>query len=85
MHYVYIVRCSDDTFYTGYTNDLDRRIQMHNDGQGAKYTKGRRPVKLVYSEKFKSKSKAMKREYEIKQLKRANKLMLIKDKSEKFN
>lgn len=79
MHYVYIVRCSDDTLYTGYTNDLDRRIQMHNDGQGAKYTKGRRPVKLVYSEKFKSKSKAMKREYEIKQFKRSKKLVLIKD------
>lgn len=83
MHYVYIVRCSDDTLYTGYTNDLDRRIQMHNDGQGAKYTKGRRPVKLVYSEEFKSKSKAMKREYEIKQLKRTNKVMLIKDNTKK--
>lgn len=77
MHYVYIVRCSDDTFYTGYTNDLDRRIQMHNEGQGAKYTKGRRPVKLVYSEKFKSKSKAMKREYEIKQLRRKDKENII--------
>ena len=85
MHYVYIVRCSDDTFYTGYTNDLDRRIQMHNDGQGAKYTKGRRPVKLVYSEKFKTKSKAMKREYEIKQLKRSNKIMLIKDNAANHN
>ncbi|MDZ7671860.1 MAG: GIY-YIG nuclease family protein [Halanaerobiales bacterium] len=83
MHYVYIVRCSDDTLYTGYTNDLDRRIQMHNDGQGAKYTKGRRPVKLVYSEEFKSKSKAMKREYEIKQLKRTNKVILIKDNTKK--
>jgi len=79
MHYVYIVKCSDDTLYTGYTNDLDRRIKMHNDGDGAKYTKGRRPVKLVYSEDFKTKSKAMKREYEIKQLKRAKKLNLIKD------
>jgi putative endonuclease len=77
MHYVYIVRCSDDTLYTGYTNDLDRRIQMHNDGQGAKYTKGRRPVKLVYSEEFKSKSKAMKREYEIKQFKRKAKEEII--------
>jgi putative endonuclease len=83
MHYVYIVRCSDDTLYTGYTNDLDRRIQMHNDGQGAKYTKGRRPVKLVYSEEFKSKSKAMKREYEIKQLKRTKKVLLIKDNTKK--
>lgn len=79
MHYVYIVRCSDDTLYTGYTNNLDRRIKMHNDGEGAKYTKGRRPVKLVHSEEFKSKSKAMKREYEIKQFKRSKKLILIKD------
>jgi putative endonuclease len=77
MHYVYIVRCSDDTLYTGYTNDLNRRIKMHNDGQGAKYTKGRRPVKLVYSEKFKSKSKAMKREYEIKKFRRIEKEKLF--------
>ena len=77
MHYVYIVKCSDDTLYTGYTNDLDRRIKMHNDGDGAKYTKGRRPVKLVYSEKYISKSKAMKREYEIKQLRKTEKEKII--------
>jgi len=79
MHYVYIVKCADGTYYTGYTNDLDRRIEQHNQGEGAKYTKGRRPVELVYSKEFDSKSKAMKREYEIKQLKRKNKLKLIKD------
>lgn len=78
MHYVYIVKCADGTYYTGYTNDLKRRIEQHNQGEGAKYTKGRRPVKLVYSKEFDSKSKAMKREYEIKQLKRKNKLKLIK-------
>ncbi|MCF8000526.1 MAG: GIY-YIG nuclease family protein [Halanaerobiales bacterium] len=79
MHYVYIVKCADGTYYTGYTNDLERRIEQHNQGEGAKYTKGRRPVELVYSKEFDSKSKAMKREYEIKQLKRKNKLKLIKD------
>lgn len=78
MHYVYIVRCSDDTYYTGYTNNLKRRIKQHNQGEGAKYTKGRNPVSLVYSKKFRSKSKAMQKEYEIKQLSRKEKIKLIK-------
>lgn len=77
MHYVYIVKCSDDTYYTGYTNNLSRRIEQHNQGEGAKYTKGRRPVELVYSKEFNSKSKAMKREYKIKQLTRQKKIELI--------
>jgi putative endonuclease len=77
MHYVYIVKCSDNTYYTGYTNNLKRRIKQHNDGNGAKYTKGRRPVTLVYSEKYKSKSKAMKREYNIKQMSRNKKIDII--------
>ena len=77
MHYVYIVKCSDGTLYTGYTNNLNRRIKEHNEGEGAKYTKGRRPVDLVYSEKFKTKSKALKREYRIKQLSKRSKLDLI--------
>lgn len=77
MHYVYIVKCSDDTYYTGYTNNLKRRIKEHNQGEGAKYTKGRNPVSLVYSKKFKSKSKAMQKEYEIKQLSRERKINLI--------
>ena len=77
MHYVYIVKCSDGTYYTGYTNDLKRRIKQHNAGEGAKYTKGRRPVELVHSEQFETKSEAMKREYEIKQFKRRRKTEII--------
>jgi len=77
MHYVYIVKCADGTYYTGYTNDLERRINQHNAGEGAKYTKGRRPVKLVHSERFKSKSKAMQREYKIKQFTRERKIEII--------
>ena len=77
MHYIYIVKCADGTYYTGYTNDLERRIKQHNEGEGAKYTKGRRPVKLVHSEQFETKSKAMKREYEIKQFKQERKIEII--------
>lgn len=77
MDYVYIVECSDSTLYTGYTNDPVRRIEEHNSGDGAKYTRGRGPVKLVYLEEFSGKSEAMKREYEIKQLSRSDKLELI--------
>lgn len=77
-HYVYIVCCCDDTYYTGYTNDLDKRIQTHNEGKGAKYTKYRRPVTLVYHECFEDKSTALKREYQIKQLSRQQKEQLIK-------
>ncbi|HKL13484.1 MAG TPA: GIY-YIG nuclease family protein [Halanaerobiales bacterium] len=77
MHYVYIVKCADGTYYTGYTNNLKRRIKQHNEGEGAKYTKGRRPVKLVHSEQFETQSKAMQREYEIKQFKKARKIEII--------
>jgi putative endonuclease len=73
------VECSDKTLYTGYTNDLEKRIKTHNLSKGAKYTKGRIPVKLVYSESFEDKSSAMKREYEIKQLSRNEKLQLIRN------
>ncbi|WP_240649006.1 GIY-YIG nuclease family protein [Anaerosphaera multitolerans] len=77
-YFVYIVQCSDGTLYTGYTNNLEKRIQTHNEKKGAKYTKSRTPVKLKYFESFEDKSKAMKREYEIKKLKREEKLTLIK-------
>ena len=77
MHYVYIVKCADGTYYTGYTNNLKRRIKQHNEGEGAKYTKGRRPVKLVHSEQFETQGKAMQREYEIKQFKKARKIEII--------
>ena len=77
MNYVYIVRCSDGTLYTGWTNNLELRIQAHNEGRGAKYTRARRPVELVYSETAPSKSEAMKRECEIKRLSRREKHELI--------
>lgn len=77
MNYTYIVECSDGTFYTGWTNDLDRRIAAHNSGKGAKYTKTRRPVTLVYYEMFEAKEEAMRREYEIKQYSRRQKEKLI--------
>lgn len=78
MNYTYIVECSDGTFYTGWTNDLTRRMQAHNQGRGAKYTKARRPVKLVYYEAFETKEEAMKREYAIKRLSRQEKEELIR-------
>ncbi|HLS54408.1 MAG TPA: GIY-YIG nuclease family protein [Tissierellaceae bacterium] len=77
LHYVYMVKCSDNTLYTGYTVDLEARINTHNKGLGAKYTRGRLPVELKYFEIFESKSKALKREYEIKQLSRKSKWKLI--------
>lgn len=78
MFYIYILRCSDRTLYTGFTNDLNKRVQAHNTSKtAAKYTKSRRPVRLVYSEKFRIKSKAMKREWEIKKMKRNEKIALI--------
>ncbi|MCQ9279972.1 GIY-YIG nuclease family protein [Staphylococcus borealis] len=76
-HYVYIVKCKDDSLYTGYTTDVEARIATHNAGKGAKYTKIRRPVVLVYQEMFDSKSEAMRREYEIKTFTRQQKLKMI--------
>ncbi len=76
--YTYILQCADGTFYTGWTNDLRRRVQAHNDGTGAKYTRARRPVKLVYSESYDSKEEAMRREAEIKRMSRGKKESLIK-------
>lgn len=80
MNYVYILRCKDNTLYTGWTNSLERRIKVHNDGKGAKYTRGRLPVKLVYFEEFSTKNEAMKREYEIKKMTREEKNLLIENK-----
>ena len=76
--YVYLARCKDDTLYTGYTVNLKEREIKHNDGDGAKYTKARLPIKIVYSESFKTKSDAMKREAQIKHLSRIEKQVLIK-------
>ena len=76
-NFTYILECSDGTLYTGWTNDLERRVKAHNAGKGAKYTKSRRPVKLVYFESFSTKQEAMRRELEIKQLKRQEKEIMI--------
>lgn len=75
--YVYILRCADDTLYTGMTDDVPRRLEAHNCGKGAKYTRGRSPLTLVYSEECQSYSAALKREYAIKQLNRKQKLAMI--------
>lgn len=76
-NFTYIVKCSDGSLYTGWTNNLDKRLKAHNSGRGAKYTKTRRPVELVYYEKFLTKQEAMSREARIKQLSRSQKLELI--------
>jgi len=76
---VYILQCADDTLYTGIATDLNRRLTEHNSSEkGAKYTRSRRPVRLVYSETFPDRSSASRREYEIKKLSRAKKLQLIR-------
>jgi putative endonuclease len=76
---VYILECADKTLYTGITVDIDRRVDEHDSGLGAKYTKGRGPVKVVYRKTYPDRSTASKWELQIKQMKRADKLMLIKD------
>ena len=76
-HFVYIARCQDNTLYTGYTTDLEAREATHNNGKGAKYTRSRLPIQIVYHEVFDSKSEAMKREYQIKQLTKSEKEDLI--------
>lgn len=75
---VYILHCADDTFYTGITNDLDKRLAMHAAGSGAKYTRNRGPFKVVYTEKCDDRSAASKREYAIKALSRDEKIKLTK-------
>jgi putative endonuclease len=77
VHYVYVLECADGSLYTGYTSDVDRRVREHDAGDGAKYTRGRTPVELVHTEAFESRSAAMSREYEIKQLPRAEKERLV--------
>lgn len=77
MNYTYILKCRDGSLYTGWTNDIEKRIKAHNEGRGAKYTKSRRPVELVYYEEFDTKEDAMRREYVIKHLSRRKKEMLI--------
>ena len=79
MNYTYILRCQGDTLYTGWTTDLEKRVETHNLGKGAKYTRTRLPVELVYYEAFASKEEAMSREWHIKQLSRKDKLRLIQE------
>lgn len=75
--YVYVLRCADDTFYTGYARDLDARVKTHNAGRGAKYTRGRLPVEVLYHETFDTQSEAMSREIKLKKLTRRQKQALV--------
>lgn len=76
--YVYILQCSDNTLYTGMTDNTQKRVATHNSGKGAKYTRGRLPVTLVHCEELETRSLALKREAEIKKLSRKEKLLLLK-------
>lgn len=76
-NYTYILKCRDGSLYTGWTNDLNKRVKDHNTGKGAKYTKARGPVELIYYEAFQTKEEAMRREYAIKQLTAAAKRRLV--------
>ena len=77
-HYFYVLTCSDGSLYGGYTNDLNRRIEQHNEGKGAKYTRGRGPVILTYYHAYESKGEALRAEYQFKQLPRKKKLEYLK-------
>lgn len=79
-HIVYILKCNDSTLYTGYTNDLEHRVSMHEQDKGAKYTRGRGPFQVVFVEKFPTQTEALQKEYKIKQLSRKGKFQLIRDK-----
>ncbi len=76
-NFVYILRCSDNTLYTGWTTCLERRLKVHNSGRGAKYTRSRRPAKLVYYEEYETKEEALRRECAIKKMKRQEKERMI--------
>ena len=82
-NYTYILKCADDTLYCGWTNDLEKRLAAHNSGTAAKYTRTRRPVKLVYYEEFETKQEAMSREFHIKRMSRLEKLELISSSEKK--
>lgn len=83
MCFVYILKCADGTLYTGWTNNLEKRMDKHNAGNGAKYTRGRLPVEMVYFETFETKEEAMSREFNIKRMNRSQKIELIKKSSVK--
>lgn len=79
LHFMYVLKCSDDTLYTGYTNNLENRLRTHNEGKGAKYTRARLPVAYVYTELFESKSEALSAEYHFKKKTRKQKLIYIEE------
>ncbi|MFC2948812.1 GIY-YIG nuclease family protein [Virgibacillus sediminis] len=81
-HTVYMLKCKDNSLYTGYTNNLKNRLRMHEEGKGAKYTKGRGPFQVVYTDTFTAKEAALREEYRIKQLTRKEKLKLIRNRRE---
>ncbi|MBF0715218.1 GIY-YIG nuclease family protein [Gemelliphila palaticanis] len=81
--YTYILICNDNTLYTGYTNNLEKRLKTHNSGKGAKYTRSRLPVKILYYETFETKSLAIKKEIQIKKLKKINKISYINNSIDK--
>lgn len=83
-NYTYILKCADDTLYCGWTNDLEKRLAAHNAGTASKYTRTRRPVKLVYCEEFETKQEAMSREFHIKRMSRYEKLELINGSEKKI-
>ncbi|QTD40216.1 GIY-YIG nuclease family protein [Sporosarcina sp. Te-1] len=78
-HVFYVLECKDGSYYAGYTNDLERRIQAHNEGKGAKYTRAKRPVRCIYFETFDNKREAMQAEYRFKQLSRMEKERYMKE------
>ena len=78
-HYAYMLRCNDNSIYSGYTTNLEKRLETHNSGMGAKYTKARLPVKLVYFEEFEDKKEAMKREWQFKQYTHIEKEKMIQN------
>lgn len=77
---MYVLECNDGTYYTGYTNRLEYRIKMHNEGKGAKYTRGRAPVHLIYKQSYETKEEAMKAEYHFKRLSRQQKEIMVRTK-----
>lgn len=85
QHFFYVLTCKDGSFYGGYTNNLERRVKMHNEGKGAKYTRGRGPVTLTYYKSFDSKSDALKAEYHFKQLSRKQKINFLKEEMGGYN
>ena len=84
VYYTYIVKCKYGTYYTGYTDNIEKRINLHNEGKGAKYLRGRGPVELVHQKKYKSKNEAMRAECNIKSMTKQQKECLIKDRCAKI-